>query len=97
MFAIQTVNRRLMLCRICHLHDRSCLAAIWQGPLNAYFEALLETGVDEMTWDDVGDDDVSLVDCFFVDRFATAATKTVTRPMLLMIGAPESSGILLHN
>ncbi len=30
-----------------------------QGPVNAYFEALLETGVDEMAWDDVGDDNVS--------------------------------------
>ena len=30
-----------------------------QGPVNAYFEALLETGVDEMAWDDVGDDKVS--------------------------------------
>lgn len=30
-----------------------------QAPLNAYFEALLETGVDEMAWDDVGDDNVS--------------------------------------
>lgn len=30
--------------------------------MNAYFEALLETGVDEMAWDDVGDDSVSRVD-----------------------------------
>lgn len=30
-----------------------------QAPVNAYFEALLETGVDEMAWDDVGDDNVS--------------------------------------
>lgn len=30
-----------------------------QAPVNAYFEALLETGVDEMTWDDLGDDNVS--------------------------------------
>lgn len=29
-----------------------------QAPVNAYFEALLETGVDEMTWDTVGDDNV---------------------------------------
>lgn len=27
--------------------------------MNAYFEALLETGVDEMAWDDLGDDNVS--------------------------------------
>lgn len=31
-----------------------------QASVNPYFEALLETGVDEMTWDDVGDDNVSL-------------------------------------
>eukprot|EP00903_Cladosiphon_okamuranus_P011249 g10612.t2 len=31
-------------------------AGIVQAPVNAYFEALLETGVDEMAWDDVGDD-----------------------------------------
>ncbi|CAM9235555.1 unnamed protein product [Scytosiphon promiscuus] len=33
-------------------------AGILQAPLNAYFEALLETGVDEMAWDDVGDDNM---------------------------------------
>lgn len=31
----------------------------WQAPVNALFEALLETGVDEMAWDDIGDDTVS--------------------------------------
>lgn len=37
-----------------------------QAPVNIYFEALLETGVDEMTWNDLGDDNVSpvtLPDC----------------------------------
>eukprot|EP00752_Nemacystus_decipiens_P010073 g8977.t1 len=33
-------------------------AGIVQAPVNAYFEALLETGVDEMAWDDVGDDNM---------------------------------------
>ncbi|CAM9194965.1 unnamed protein product, partial [Hapterophycus canaliculatus] len=33
-------------------------AGILQAPQNAYFEALLETGVDEMAWDDVGDDNM---------------------------------------
>lgn len=31
-----------------------------QAPINAHFEALFETGVDEMNWDVVGDDNVSL-------------------------------------
>ena len=32
-----------------------------QAPINAHFEALFETGVDEMLWDVVGDDNVSLL------------------------------------
>ena len=32
-----------------------------QAPINAHFEALFETGVDEMNWDVVGDDNVSLL------------------------------------
>lgn len=40
---------------------RSPFGSYGQAPVNTYFEALLETGVDEMAWDDLGDDSVSPV------------------------------------
>lgn len=37
--------------------------------MNGLFEALLETGVDEMAWDDVGDDNVSREAAFVIFNF----------------------------
>ncbi|CAN0182009.1 unnamed protein product [Ectocarpus sp. 6 AP-2014] len=40
------------------LRAAGILQARERAPVNAYFEALLETGVDEMAWDDVGNDNM---------------------------------------
>lgn len=53
-------TRRLLTTRFEHAYALTTSNPMFrQAPLNAYFEALLETGVDEMAWDDVGDDNVS--------------------------------------
>ncbi|CAM9906017.1 unnamed protein product, partial [Laminaria digitata] len=44
-------------------------AGIIHAPINAHFEALFETGVDEMNWDVVGDDNMMWPSVFDVQAY----------------------------
>eukprot|EP00904_Undaria_pinnatifida_P002064 jgi/Undpi1/11859/HiC_scaffold_4.g01558.m1 len=52
-------------------------AGIIQAPINAHFEALLETGVDEMNWDVVGDDNMMWPSVFEVLSYRRDVYKLV--------------------
>ncbi|CAM9128118.1 unnamed protein product [Sphacelaria rigidula] len=63
-------------------------AGLVKGPLNAYFEALLETGVDEMTWDDVGDGNMSWPSVEEVHAYRSDVYNLVSK---VIASAPEDA------